>query len=105
MVSFPGEDYPPTVNDEYLWKLSRDVWKTIKADGEIVESLPIMGGEDFSYYTQKVPGCFVGLGIRNPDIGATHMVHNPLFKVDEAALPLGVAYHVAFAFRSLGELG
>ena len=34
-----------------------------------------MGGEDFAFYLEaRVPGCFVGLGIRNEQIGATHFV-------------------------------
>ena len=63
-----------------------------------------MGGEDFAYYTESVPGCFVALGVRNETIGAAYGVHHPKFKVDEDALPLGVALHVAFALRSLDEL-
>jgi IAA-amino acid hydrolase len=63
-----------------------------------------MGGEDFAFYLEKVPGCFVALGIRNDAIGANHFVHTPFFKVDEEALPLGAAMHVGFALRSLEEL-
>lgn len=104
-VSFPGHDYPPTVNDGHLWNVAQGIWRDMKGPDTVVETPPIMGGEDFSYYTQRVPGCFVGLGIRNEKLGATHMVHHPMFKVDESALPLGVAYHVAFALQSLAELG
>lgn len=42
--------------------------------------------------------------VRNEQQGATYSVHHPKFKVDEAALPIGAALHVAFAFRSLEEL-
>ena len=67
---------------------------------------PVMGGEDFAFYLEaSVPGCFVGLGIRNAQIGSTHFVHNSRFKVDEDALPIGSALHVAFALKSLNELG
>ena len=63
-----------------------------------------MGGEDFAYYTEQVPGCFVGLGMRNPKIGADYGVHHPMFKMDEDMLPIGTSLHVAFAMRSLAEL-
>ena len=63
-----------------------------------------MGGEDFAYYTEQIPGCFIGLGVYNESEGATYMVHHPKFKVDEQALPLGTALHVAYAFRSLDDL-
>ena len=65
---------------------------------------PSMGGEDFAFYTEQVPGCFVAVGVRNEEQGAIHSVHHPKFKVDEDALPLGAALHVAFAMRSLEEL-
>ena len=75
------------------------------ADGTVpVEIRPGMGGEDFAYYTQHVPGCFVGLGVGNPDIDAEYNVHHPLFKVDESALAVGTAMHVCFAIESLAEL-
>ncbi len=104
-VNFPGNDYPPTVNDGHCWDLAQDIGAELFGKEAVLQSPPIMGGEDFSFYVQQVPGCFVGLGIQNPDVGATHSVHHPLFKVDEAALPTGTALHVAFAFRSLAELG
>ena len=42
-----------------------------------------MGGEDFAYYTEVCPGCFIALGIGNEEKGTTVSVHNPNFKVDE----------------------
>ncbi len=104
VVEFPGHDYPPTVNDAHCWDVARDLWRSHFGDNNAVESPPIMGGEDFAYYTERVSGCFVGLGIRNEEQGATWSVHHPRFKVDEDALPLGSALHTAFALRSLEEL-
>ena len=63
-----------------------------------------MWQEDFAYYTEAIDGCFVGLGIRNESIDAEYNFHHPKFKVDEDALPIGSALHVAFALRSLAEL-
>ena len=63
-----------------------------------------MGGEDFAYYLQHVPGVFVGLGMRNEAIGTTWVVHHPCFKMDEDTMPTGTALHAAFALRSLEEL-
>ena len=70
----------------------------------MIEFPPVMGGEDFSYVLERVPGCFVGLGTRNDALGASYPVHHPKFLVDEDALPIGAALHVAFALRSLAEL-
>ncbi|WP_314520436.1 amidohydrolase [uncultured Lelliottia sp.] len=57
---------------------------------------PLFGGEDFSSYQQKVPGCFLFIGSGNEHIGATYGVHNPRFRLDEAALQTGVRLHVGF---------
>ena len=103
-VEFPGNDYPPTINDAETWKLARRIGADVLGASEVHEMPPIMGGEDFSFYTEQVPGCFVGLGVRNEDQGAVYFVHHPKFKVDEDALPLGAALHVGFAFESLLEL-
>jgi IAA-amino acid hydrolase len=104
VVSFPGYNYPPTVNDGHCWQLAQEISGELLGAGSVNESPPIMGGEDFAYYTEMIPGCFVGLGVRNEEIGAEFNVHHPRFKVDEDALPIGSALHVAFAVRSLDEL-
>lgn len=103
-VTFPGHDYPPTRNDGHCWDLAQEIGRELLGTDNVVELPPTMGGEDFAYYTEQVPGCFVGLGVRNEQEGSTYSVHHPRFKIDEAALPIGSALHAAFAFRSLGEL-
>lgn len=104
VVEFPGNDYPPTVNNSGLWDFTQSFGREMLGDEAVQEVPPIMGGEDFAYYAERVPGCFVGLGIRNESVGAVYGVHHPKFKVDEAALPLGTALHTAFALRSLATL-
>lgn len=103
-VTFPGNAYPPTVNDSECWQLAQEIGGEILGKSQVSESPPIMGGEDFAFYTEQVPGCFVGLGMRNPTIGAEYAVHHPKFKMDEETLPIGTALHVGFALRSLAEL-
>jgi IAA-amino acid hydrolase len=101
----PGDpDYPATVNTPECWETAKTVAAGFISRCDIHEISPVMGGEDFAFYLEKVPGCFVALGIRNDAIGANHFVHTPFFKVDEEALPLGTAMHVGFALRSLEEL-
>ena len=80
---------------EFAAKVARDV------TGECAEAPLVMGGEDFAYYTQKTNGCFVVIGVGNPEKGCIYSVHHPKFKVDEDALPLGTALHVSFALESL----
>ena len=104
-VSFPGNDYPPTINDAGCWQLGKSAAKEILGEENLIEMLdPIMGGEDFAYYTEEVPGCFSFLGVGNPDIDAVYDVHHPMFKVDEKALSLGTAIHVNTALKALENL-
>lgn len=101
-----GLEYPATSNDETCWDTAQQVGAELIGPENVLTVKPVMGAEDFSFYSSegKVPGCFIGLGIRNEAIGATVSVHQSRFKVDEAALPLGTAMHIGFALRSIDEL-
>jgi amidohydrolase len=58
---------------------------------ENVEFLrPSMGGEDFAYYLEKVPGSFFRLGCRNEEKGIVNPFHSSHFDIDEDVLPFGV---------------
>ena len=103
-VRFPGNDYPPTVNDLVCWNVAKELAAELAGPGKVHELPPFMGGEDFAFYTEEVPGCFVALGMRNEALGAVYNVHHPRFKADEDALPLGTALHLAFALQSLEDL-
>ena len=100
-VTFTGNDFPPTVNDGECWELGKISAGEILGEECVSEMGSIMGGEDFSYYTQVIPGCFSFLGVGNPEIGGVYGVHHPKFKVDEDALSLGTAIHVNTAFKAL----
>lgn len=50
-----------------------------------------MGGEDFAFFSRKVPATMFRLGVRNESKGFVHTVHSPRFDLDEDALPVGAA--------------
>jgi amidohydrolase len=54
------------------------------------ESVRTMGGEDMSYFLERVPGCYFFLGTRNEARGLIHPHHSPRFDIDESALVIGV---------------
>ena len=103
-VAFPGHDYPPTVNTSDCWDSAKRVGASIFGEDFVHEMPPVMGGEDFAYFTQRVPGCFMFLGVGNESIDACYSVHHPKFKADEDALPLGSAMHVSYAMQAIDEL-
>ncbi|MEC7494285.1 MAG: IAA-amino acid hydrolase [Candidatus Thermoplasmatota archaeon] len=104
IVEYVGNDYPPTVNDSEMWKFAKNIGIELLGNDNVSDLDAVMGGEDFAYYTEKVKGCFVVLGMNNPDIDATYSVHHPMFKADEDALHIGTALHTIFALKSLEEL-
>ena len=80
--------YPVLVNDEAASEAAaRALEGHVPLDRTVKPSL---GGEDFAYYLQKVPGAFLFLGNRNVDRGIVHFCHHPQFQVDEEALRTGV---------------
>lgn len=103
-VRFPDIGYPPTVNDESVWRFVQKMAGEMIGTENIREIAPVMGGEDFAFYTEHVPGCFAFLAVGDESSGAPYPVHHPRFTMDEKALPLGAALHAGFALRSLAEL-
>jgi amidohydrolase len=90
--------YPILRNDplktEELVKIAKSLFKNI----QLMES-PIMGGEDFAYYLQEVPGTFVFMGGANKKKGIHSKLHTPGFIIDENALPLGTALLYSLATK------
>ena len=64
---------------------------------EIME--PGMGGEDFSYYLQQVPGCFYFLGVRNEELDCIHPTHSTKFRIDEDSFSIGISVMLNAAVR------
>lgn len=94
------EGYPSTVNDETLTGIMVDLVKDFYGPDYCVKMSPSLGGEDFSYYTQVVPGCFFHLGTANEEKGYVQPNHNTRFMVEEGAFLNGVTLLVngAIAF-------
>lgn len=88
--------YPPVVNDAKLAEAFAR-YMTAHTALSVHRLAPTMGGEDFAYFAQRVPGLHVRLGVRSEASGSVHPGHSPEFRIDEAALPAGVTTLVAFA--------
>jgi amidohydrolase len=82
---------PSVVNDEGVASLIIRSGRDILGNANVVElEGPTMGGEDFSLFTERIPGSFFRLGTSNPEKGIIHPLHHRLFDVDEDALLVGV---------------
>jgi amidohydrolase len=62
---------------------------------------PLMGAEDFAYFTKKIPGALFRLGTANKEKGLDSPLHNPNFDIDEDALDVGVKLFSLMAVRFL----
>ncbi|MDQ8733470.1 M20 family metallopeptidase [Paenibacillus sp. LHD-38] len=78
--------YPPVVNDEEEAARFFKVGESLFGGSAVVSSEAITVAEDFSYYLEKVPGCFMFVGAGNESSGATYAHHHPKFDIDEKAM-------------------
>ncbi len=60
---------------------------------------PMMGGEDFCYYLQKIPGCFYFVGVRNEELDCVYPTHSTKFRIDEASFAIGISIMLNAALR------
>lgn len=93
--------YPVCVNDRRITGVVAETARTLVGEERLVEQPPLMGGEDFAYFAQRVPACYVFLGAGNPEKGAGFPHHHPRFDIDEDVLPVGVVLLTAAALRLL----
>ncbi len=88
---------PPLINSPEMAALARRAAvSAVGADNVGQLASANMGGEDFSYYLNHVPGCYVRIGGRIPGHEG-FPAHSSRFDFDESALSVGAAYYVAIA--------
>lgn len=81
-----SKGYPPVVNTTNETDLIVNAARKIEDIEELVELNPSLGGEDFSYYLQRVPGSFFYTGTRNENFKADFPHHHPKFDIDEKGM-------------------
>lgn len=87
---------PPVINDADMAALAAKSAKAVLGEDNVITQVksPNMGGEDFAYYLEKVPGAFMFLSSANPEKGTDVAHHNPKFDVDEDVFWEGAAVFV-----------
>ncbi|RKD21929.1 amidohydrolase [Caminicella sporogenes DSM 14501] len=79
--------YPPVINNDEITDVVKHAGEEILGKDNVVElKNPTMGGEDFSYFQQKVPGAFFVVGTYNENKKITKPLHSPYFNIDEDIL-------------------
>ncbi|KAI3464522.1 hypothetical protein Pfo_021185 [Paulownia fortunei] len=95
--------YPPMVNDDQMYEHLKKAAVDLMGPTNFRVVQPVMGAEDFSFYSEVIPAAFFYIGIKNETLGSVHSPHSPHFMIDEDALPVGAATHAAIAERYLHE--
>ncbi len=86
------EGAPPLINSPEMAELARRAASAVVGEDNAVPLRTAnMGGEDFSYYMEAIPGCYVRLGVRDPGHEG-FPAHSSKFDFDEAVLPIGARY-------------
>jgi amidohydrolase len=91
------------INDEDSAKLVQKVASEAFGEEAVYDEKPTMGGEDFSFYLDEVPGSFALVGAGNPDKDTEWAHHHGKFNVDEDALATGAELYAQFAWAYLNE--
>ncbi|GIX49776.1 MAG: amidohydrolase [Candidatus Tectimicrobiota bacterium] len=95
--------YPVTVNDAKMAALAAQVARQVVGEANVVAPQMSMGAEDFAYFLEAVPGCYLRLGSGNAARGLVQPHHSALFDFDEAALPIGVEVLARLALAFLHQ--
>ncbi|MGG1618326.1 M20 metallopeptidase family protein [Paenibacillus sp. NRS-1781] len=89
--------YPPVVNDAHEASRFFKEAGSVFGEGKVQEASKLMPAEDFAYYLERVPGCFMFVGAGNPAKGAIYPHHHPKFDFDEDAMIKAVRLFIAMS--------
>ncbi|TWT60726.1 M20 metallopeptidase family protein [Rubinisphaera italica] len=91
------EGTPPVINSDEMIQLARQAAISVVGENNTVKMRAAnMGGEDFGFYLQKVPGCYVRFGSVVPGKEG-YPAHSSRFDFDEKALAVGATYFAEIA--------
>jgi amidohydrolase len=97
------DGYPPTVNDpamaDYVARIAR---REIGSDHYVPVGRPSMGGEDFAYYLEKIPGCFFLIGVQPPGRDSYPSLHSDRFDFTDEAMGVGIRMMTELAMNFAG---
>jgi amidohydrolase len=96
---------PPAVNDQASAAMISAAALDVLGPGSVVHTPQSLGGEDFAWYLESIPGALARLGTRVPGSVVSHDIHQPTFDVDERAIGVGVRVLAATAINGLWDDG
>ncbi|WP_235017827.1 amidohydrolase [Thermomonospora echinospora] len=94
---------PPTVNEPTSVQMFRDAAIQMLGETAPVPTPQSLGGEDFGWYLESVPGALARLGVRTPGSAEEYDLHRGDFDVDESCIGVGVRFLSATALTALWD--
>lgn len=94
---------PPLINDGLIAQIAADSLQKLYGDNMTGDIEKVMGGEDFAYLCETIPGAMVFVGSGNREKQTDYPLHNDKFRIDEDVLPTGAAIHAQFALDFLNR--
>lgn len=88
---------PPVVNEPAVTALLREAMTARSGAASVESTEQSLGGEDFSWYLEHVPGAMARLGVRPPGDRRIRDLHRGDFDADESALTTGIELFTAMA--------
>jgi amidohydrolase len=95
--------YPVLVNDPAATALAREAAAAVLGPENLLTTTPSMGGEDFAYFAEQVPGSFARLGASAPGAVNPAGLHTSRLVIDEECMAVGVAYFLSVVQRYLEQ--
>lgn len=102
IVNIP-QGHATLYNDPVVTAQAESWAKAYLGDANVKELDIRMAGEDFSFYTQHMPGCFFRIGTNRNNEEFTASVHNARFNIDEEAMKTGVGTMAWIALNALAN--
>lgn len=94
---------PPVVNSPGVAARATAVATRLLGEDGVVVPPRSRGGDSFAWYLEQVPGCYVRLGVHDPDGGAVRRdLHSGAFDVDDRAIAVGIELMVALVEDHMG---
>jgi amidohydrolase len=94
---------PPTVNEAASTGLLETAAAEVLGGDAVVSTPQSLGGEDFAWYLESIPGTLARLGTRPPGSAQEFDIHQPTFDVDERAIGVGVRLLAGAALTALAD--
>jgi amidohydrolase len=93
---------PPVVNASSAARLLTRAGTAVVGASGVVGTEQSLGGEDFAWYLERIPGAMARLGVRTPG-GPTYDLHQGDLRVDDGAVPIGAGLLARVAIEALAD--